>query len=145
MHANRLIMIAAAVTLAACTEHTPSPADRAEKAVKNAAERAEKAAEVAKDYTVAKKEEYGRKVEKEFAEQSDKIDALKKKAESLAGEAKAKMQEQFADVEKKREVVKKKMGDLKTSTSQAWDDIKVGIDRAMADMKEAYEKARNRF
>ena len=73
------------------------------------------------------------------------IDQLQAKAEKLEGDAKAKIDQQVAEMRQKKDVVSKKMMALGTSSKNAWEEVKLGIDEAMQDLVSAYNKAAAEF
>jgi archaellum component FlaC len=107
--------------------------------------RTEQAVNAAKDYTLEQKQEYEKKLESQFADLSKRIDDLKQKAQSAQQGVTDKLQGTFDQLKKSQEVVEKKLPELRTSTSQAWGEVKDGVDKAMTDLSQAYEKARSHF
>ena len=73
------------------------------------------------------------------------IDQLQAKAEKLEGDAKAKIDQQVAEMRQKKDVVSEKMMALGTSSKNAWEEMKLGIDEAMQDLVSAYNKAAAEF
>jgi chromosome segregation ATPase len=83
--------------------------------------------------------------ETKLAEYEKDIDQLQAKAEKLEGDAKAKVDQQMAKMRQKRDVVSEKMMALGTSSKNAWEEMKLGIDEAMQDLVSAYNKAAAEF
>jgi hypothetical protein len=51
----------------------------------------------------------------------------------------------MADLDKKREAAHLRLEKLKNSSQEAWVDMKLGIDSAMDDLENAYQRAASHF
>ncbi|MBI5568747.1 MAG: hypothetical protein HY914_02280 [Desulfomonile tiedjei] len=107
--------------------------------------RTEQAVNAAKDYTMEQKQEYEKKIESQFADLTKRIDDLKQKAQSAQQSVSDKLQGTLDELIKSQKAVEKKLPGLRDSTSQAWGEVKDGVDKAMTDLSQAYEKARSHF
>jgi hypothetical protein len=58
---------------------------------------------------------------------------------------KAKAEQQLTVLHQKRDEVSEKMKDLRSSSGNAWEQLKSGIDAAMEDLGNAYKKAASEF
>ena len=85
------------------------------------------------------KEDYLKKIEAQIKEWSAKIDELKEKG------VKGKYDEIMENLIAKRETAQNKLQELKKSSDEAWVDIKVGLENARDELKEALEKAVSQF
>jgi len=85
------------------------------------------------------KEDYLKKIEAQIKEWSAKIDELKEKG------VKGKYDEIIENLIAKREAAQNKLQELKKSSDEAWVDIKVGLENARDELKEALEKAVSQF
>jgi len=74
-----------------------------------------------------------------------KIDELKVKADSAAGDLKAEYQKAVEALRKKRTELNPKLEDLKNATSDAWENTKAGFDKAVKELDSAYESAKARI
>jgi F0F1-type ATP synthase membrane subunit b/b' len=83
--------------------------------------------------------------EARLAEYEQEIDQLQAKAEKLEGDAKAKAEQQLTALRQKRDAVSEKLKELSSSSGNAWEQIKSGIDAAMEDLGNAYKKAAAEF
>ena len=83
--------------------------------------------------------------EARLAEYEKEIDQLQAKAEKFEGDAKAKAEQQLTALRQKRDVVSEKLKELSSSSANAWEQIKSGIDAAMEDLGKAYKKAATEF
>jgi len=100
------------------------------------------AAQTAKDYAFAQKDEFVAKMKADLADLNRQMDALGDKIEKSTGpardEAKAKLQalrDQSSDMNKKLE-------DVKSATESTWDDVKAGFRKGYNDMKDSFKQAR---
>ena len=108
---------------------------------KEAAEAMNKAGE----YAGMKKDEYVKKMKELYGDLSKKIDVLKEKAKTAKGEAAEKINAALADLQPKQEAAKKKLEELGKDTSSAWSAMKSGFDKALGELKNAYDKAKDKI
>ena len=108
---------------------------------KEAAETMEKA----KAYAEQQKQVYTKKVQATLDDLSKKIDQLKEQAKVAKGEALTKIQAGLANLKVKQDEAKQKLQELGSSTGPAWEQIKAGVDKAVADVQNAYNKASSYF
>jgi hypothetical protein len=92
-----------------------------------------------------KKGAYQEKIEAQMKEFAAKIDILATKAGQAKAEAKVKYYEQIEGLRAKQESVRQKLQGLKEPGSEAWGDLKKGIDSALEDLKVAVQSAVSRF
>lgn len=92
---------------------------------------------------MGKKEEYYKMAEEQLREWGTKIDELK---EFATGEnAKAKYLEMIDTLLKRKEDTQKRLKELGKAKDEAWVDIRVGVENAAGELKEAVEKAISQF
>ncbi len=101
--------------------------------------------EAAKKYALQQKAEYEQKVAQELAELQVKIASLKEKAGNATGESLRIMKEKIKEVREQQAAAEKKLSELKDSTAQAWQEMRGGMERAISDVKKAYENAASYF
>jgi DNA-binding transcriptional regulator GbsR (MarR family) len=102
---------------------------------------AKEAYEATKAYTQEQMQAFRKQMEIKLNEYGEKIDQLEAKAEKLGGDAKAKAEQQLTALRQKRDEVSEKLKELGSSSGNAWDQLKSGIDAAMEDLGNAYKKA----
>lgn len=102
---------------------------------------AKEALETTKAYTQEQMQAFRKQMEIQLNEYGKKIDQLEAKAEELGGDVKAKAEQQLTDLRQKRDEVSEKLKELGSSSGNAWDQLKSGIDAAMGDLANAYNKA----
>lgn len=101
---------------------------------------AKEALETTKAYTQEQMQAFRKQMEIKLNEYGEKIDQLEAKAEELGGDVKAKAEQQLTELRQKRDEVSEKLKELGSSSGNAWDQLKSGIDAAMKDLGSAYKK-----
>jgi hypothetical protein len=91
------------------------------------------------------REEYIDKLAAQLKEWSAKIDELEVKAKSATEEAKIKYDKQIKELTAQHEVAMKKLQELKSSSSEAWDVLKAGAETIWADMQKTLNEAKQKF
>lgn len=91
------------------------------------------------------KSDFERKAKHQLDEMKDEIDKLKKKAEQAGAGAQAEIEKQLIILKSKQQEAKQKLGELQQRSGDAWDDLKIGVDIAWQDLKEAIGSASERF
>jgi hypothetical protein len=112
-----------------------------EEVKKQAAETMEKA----KAYAEQQRQEYSKQVQSTLDDLSKKTDQLKEQAKVAKGEALTKIQAALADLKVKQDQAKQKLQELGSSTGAAWEQVKTGVDKAVADLQKAYNDASSYF
>jgi uncharacterized coiled-coil DUF342 family protein len=105
----------------------------------------QQAAETVRAYSAEQIEAYKKEMQGKLDELSKKTDELRKKAETAKGEAAAKYQSMIADLKNQTEATKKKLQELGSAGSAAWDQVRQGFDKALGDLQKAYEDAASKF
>ncbi len=141
----RTIACAAALILGLSFAGNGRADDQSKASASDLKKQAEQTLETAKKLTVQQKELYQKKAETELSELGDRISALKKKSETLRGEAVQELEAKFKDVKEKQKAAEKKLGELKSSTAQAWQDAKTGLDNAVGSLKRSYDNILKNF
>lgn len=106
---------------------------------------AEQTLETAKKLTVQQKELYQQKVEAELRELGDRISELKKKSETVRGEALQELESKFQELKEKQKAAEQKLNELRSSTAQAWQDAKTGLENAVGALKRSYDNILKNF
>ena len=88
---------------------------------------------------------YQKKIETQLQALEEKHAKLMAQAKTAGAEANAELQETLHNIERKKKEVVDKMGALKDSSGQALEDLEAGIDRALAELEAAYQKALTRY
>jgi len=106
---------------------------------------AKEAYEATKTYTQEQMQTIRKQMETKLDEYGKEIDQLQAKTEKLEGDAKAKAEQHLAALRQKRDAVGEKVKDLGSSSGDAWEQVKSGVDAAMEDLGNAYKKAAAEF
>jgi len=91
------------------------------------------------------REEYIDKLAAQLKEWSAKIDELEIKARAAKEDAKTGYENQVSVLKKKREAATRKLQELKSTSSEAWDVVKAGAETAWADLMKAVNEAKEKF
>jgi SMC interacting uncharacterized protein involved in chromosome segregation len=89
--------------------------------------------------------EYIDKLAAQLKEWSAKIDELEIKARAAKESAKAGYENQVSELKKKHETATRKLQELKSTSSEAWDVVKAGAETAWADLMKAVNEAKEKF
>ncbi|HSB06750.1 MAG TPA: universal stress protein [Thermodesulfobacteriota bacterium] len=98
-----------------------------------------------KEIIFEKKKAYQEKIETQLKEWEPKIDALKTKADKAKTDAQAMYKEQVENLRTKQEAARQKLQELRDSGGEAWEEVKVGLDKAIEDLKQTFNRARSKF
>ena len=97
------------------------------------------------DMWLAVKQAYVDKIEPQLKDCGEKIEELKGKAVHVQAEARAKHEQHVEEALKKLEHARVKLNELKNSSGEAWHELKVGVDKAWDDFRQAFENAAAKF
>ena len=89
--------------------------------------------------------EYQEKMEAQLQELTAKLGELKGKAAKATTDAKAEMNKQIEALKPKLEAAHQKMAELKAASGPAWEKLKEGSEKAMADLKKTWESVKSQF
>ena len=92
-----------------------------------------------------KKEEYRKKLEAQLKEWKAKIDTLEAKGAKLTAEAKTELMREIGELRKRKGIVKEKWNELQKAGGDSWDTMKVGVEKAAAELKGAMDRVISRF
>jgi chromosome segregation ATPase len=92
-----------------------------------------------------RREAYREKLDAQLKELKTKIDRLESRVSTLSAEAKAELSREIHDLRGRKMIVREKWNELQKSGGEAWDAMKEGMDRAVADLKESLERVISRF
>jgi hypothetical protein len=135
------MLLLALGALPSCGEKEQAQSTRATVSKEDVKKEAKEVYSATKAYTQEKMQEFRGQTETRLAEYTKEIDQLQAKAEKMGGDAKAKAEQQLTALRQKRDEVSKKLKELSSSSGNAWERLKSGIDAAMKDLGNAYKKA----
>lgn len=97
--------------------------------------------EATKQYTAQQKEVFQRKAHEELVAIQKRIIALRGKATEASASTRAGLQKSLNDLEKKRDAAKDKLDELRAATDVKWGEVKAGMNNALDELKNSYQKA----
>ena len=136
-----IMLLLALGVLAGCGENEQTQSKPAAVSKEDVKKEAKEAYDATKAYTQEQMQAFHEQTETRLAEYKKEIDQLQANAEKLGGDAKAKAEEGLTALRQKRDEVSEKLKDLSSSSGDAWEQLKSGIDAAMDDLGNAYKKA----
>jgi TolA-binding protein len=140
-----ITLLLALVAVTGCGEKE-KPQNKTEAVSKeNVKKEAKEAYDTTKAYTQEQIQAFQQQTETKLTEYEKDIDQLQSKAEKLEGDAKVKAEQQLTALRQKRDAVSEKLKELSSSSGNAWDQIKSGIDATMKDLENTYKKAAAEF
>ncbi|MGE5422643.1 MAG: coiled coil domain-containing protein [Ignavibacteriales bacterium] len=92
-----------------------------------------------------KREEYQGKMEAQLSDWGAEIDKLAARADKATADAKQGYHEQIETLRTKKESIHAKLQELKTSSDDAWEDLREGLDQLGDQAQDAFKKAAARF
>ena len=139
------IMLLALGVLPGCGEKEQPESKPAAVSKEDVKKEAKEAYGATKAYTQEHMQAFRTQMEAKLNEYGERIDQLQAKAEKLGEDGKAKAGQQLTTLRQKRDEVSAKLKELSSSSGNAWERLKSGIDAAMEDLGNAYKKAAAEF
>jgi len=94
---------------------------------------------------MSEKSAYEQKAEAKIEEMDAEIQRLRAKAKEQNADARLESENAIDRLKARRDDVAARLEETKSSSGEAWRDVKAGLDRAMDDMRGAFRSARERF
>jgi len=138
---SAIMLLSALAALPGCGEKEESRSNPGTVSKEDVKEEAMEAYDTAKAYTKEQMQAFHEQMKTRLAKYNDDIDQLQANAEKLGGDTKAKAEQQLTALRQKRDEVSEKLKELSSSSGDAWEQLKSGIDAAMDDLGNAYKKA----
>jgi predicted RNase H-like nuclease (RuvC/YqgF family) len=140
-----IIMLLVLGALPGCGEKEQPASKPASVSKEDVKKEVKEAYDATRTYTQEQMQAFRKQMEIKLNEYGEKIDQLQATAEKLGEDAKTKAQQQLTALRQKRDEVSEKLKELSSSSGNAWDQLKSGIDAAMEDLGNAYKKAAAEF
>ena len=140
-----IMLLAPLGALGGCGEKEQTQGKSATVSKEDVKKEAKEAYDATKAYTQEQMQTFREQSETRLVGYKKEIDQLQAKAEELGGDAKAKAEQQLTALRQKRDEVSEKLKELSSSSGNAWDQVKSGIDAALEDLGNAYKKAAAEF
>jgi dihydroxyacetone kinase len=136
-----------AAILVTCTGCTEAPVEHTVRKVTTEDVRhdAEKAVDTSAHAVAQAKEDFETHLKASLTEMEKEIDRLHEKGHALKDEAKARWTEKMADLEAKQQVARDKLGEVRKSTGEAWEQLELGAQSAWDDVRKAFQEAAKEF
>lgn len=103
----------------------------------------QEAVTAAKDYTIAQKDAFQRKIQTELEEMQARITQLRGQVSHASTEARADIQKTVSELEKKKDLAEKKAQDIHSATASSWEQVKSKTSAAMDDLRESLNRAKS--
>ena len=94
---------------------------------------------------MATKEAYRQKLEAQLAEWDARLDVLNAQARKASAEARIDYENELQGLKRQRERARETLAELGRRSETAWEDVKVGAERAWDEMGKALDKVAARF
>jgi hypothetical protein len=107
--------------------------------------RATEVLDAVKDYASQQRTDYQKEVEEHIKSLSQRIDQMKEMAATKKGETLSKIESEVSELINKKDVVDQRLKELQSSGSQAWGEMKTGLENALESLQKAYEKSVSQF
>ena len=101
--------------------------------------------EATKEYTDQQKTAFQRKAQEELAALQQQIAALRGKVADASASTRAELQKSLNELEKKKDGVREQLDGLKHTTDKKWQDVQDGMNSALHELKQSYQKLLSRI
>jgi chromosome segregation ATPase len=91
------------------------------------------------------KDAYEKKLKGRLAEWRADIDKLKAKADQAEGDSQLAYYKEIEKLRAQQDNVRDKLEDLRDAGDSAWEDVKLGVEKAWTDLSDSTSKALSRF
>ena len=91
------------------------------------------------------KDAYQDKMEARLREWQARIDVLKAKADQAEAGQKMKYHEEIESLRTQQQQVREKLGELRTASADAWEEVKTGVEKAWTNLQDATQRAADKF
>jgi uncharacterized coiled-coil DUF342 family protein len=75
----------------------------------------------------------------------EKLDTMKTKADQAGADRKVELDQKIQALTAQRDAMQKKLADLKASSDDAWESMKIGMEGAWHRLNHAFEEAMSKF
>jgi len=140
-----ILLLLALGTFPGCGEKEQTQSKPAAMSKEDVTKEVKEAYSSAKAYTEEQMQAFREQTEIRLSEFGKDIDQLQAKTERLAGDAKAKAEQELTVLRQKRDEISEKLKELGSSSENAWEQLKSGVDTAMEDLGNAYKKVAAEF
>jgi hypothetical protein len=103
------------------------------------------ALDAVKGYTYQQKQEYQKRLEPVLQDLDERIDHLKEQAKGASKEARKWYPQALQELRRERRIVREQLAKAEAAAPGAWEDIKAGVGAAWNDLRQAFQRANERF
>jgi len=140
-----IMLLLALGAIPGCGEKEQTQSKSATVSKEDVKKEVKEAYDATKAFTQEQMQDFLEQTETRLAEYKKEIDQLQERAEKLGEDGKAKAEKQLTILRQKQDEVAEKLKDLSSSSENAWEQVKSGVDAAMEDLGNAYKKAAAEF
>ena len=98
-----------------------------------------------KKFALNSKESLQQRLETQLKELDQRFDELRKKAPQVKGKIHAEFEKQLKALAEKRATAREKLQELRLRTEDAWEDLKEGTEKVLAEMRQTIDRIATRF
>ena len=88
---------------------------------------------------------YVERIKAQIDQWNDEIDRFQAQARRAVADVKIEYEEQVAGLKGRRDALRERLAALQQAGDEAFEDLRVGTDKALAGIREAFARARSRF
>jgi uncharacterized protein YukE len=130
-----------ALLLIACGESQEPSQPKTDVTAEDVKQETQEAAETTVEYTQQEMQAYRERIDAQLSQMETQIEQLKSRADDWGGQATAEFQNAMDRLQEQKAAAAQKLEELKQSGAERWEGVKTEMDQAMADLKDAYDKA----
>ena len=139
------IFLAILMFAAGCNSQNQSIQERTETSAEDVKQKVEEAWETGFDYTQEQQQKYQKEIQTQLDDFDNRIEELRAEAENAGEEVEIALNERIEILEQKREEAEQSLETLTSSGDEAWKEVKGGLDKAIGDLQQTYERAVTEF
>lgn len=136
---------ASAITLIGCSDSGAGSASSPETSAQKPAQVETPVAASADDFTDDQIESFTNAMEERLTEVADRVESIKEDAADLTGDAKAEFNEAIAALDEQRQALASRLDELQDSGTDAWTEMKIGLERSWNELSDAVDEAADKF
>ena len=133
------------IGVTACGEQNSTQSGNTNTSAETVKEEAQEVVDTAGQFASDKMGEYRQSLEEKLQVLQDKHERLEAQAKRAGKETDGKFKEVLADLQSKKETVKTKIHNIQVSKDQALEEMGSGIEGALKELEEGYDKALAKF
>ena len=95
--------------------------------------------------TMSLHEAYRQKIDAQIEELTARLALARAQAKKLAAEGRIAASEELIDADRKLSVLKEKLAALGHASGGAWDEMKIGVERAWNELRDSSKRAADKF